>query len=148
MPTVRDILAHKSDTTVHSIAAASSCLDAVKKMSQLRIGSLVVTGPDGALVGIVTERDILWHVVAHPADVAVVPVSDVMTRDVVVCTPEDDLNAIRSIIRSRYVRQVPVVSEDGNLLGIISIGDVNAFQITESETTIRFMTDYVRGDVR
>ena len=148
MPAVRDILAHKPSTTVHSIAAASSCLDAVKKMSQHRIGSLVVTDADGALAGIVTERDILWHVAAHPADLAAVPVGDMMTREVIVCAPEDDLNTIRSIFRTRYVRQVPVVGEDGGLLGIISIGDVNAFQVTESETTIRFMKDYIRGNVR
>jgi len=148
MPTVRDILAHKSDATVHSIAATSNCLDAVRKMSQLRIGSLVVTDAGGALVGIVTERDILWHVSARPSDLAAVPVSDVMTRDVIVCTPEDDMNSVRSIIRSRYVRQIPVVGEEGRLLGIISIGDVNAFQITDSETSIRFMKDYIRGDVR
>lgn len=148
MPTVRDILTHKPDTTVHSTTAASSCLDAVRKMSGHRIGSLVVTDADGTLAGIVTERDILWHVAARPADLAAVPVSEVMTREVIVCTPEDDLNAVRSIFRTRYVRQVPVVGEEGRLLGIISIGDVNAFQITESETTIRFMKDYIRGNVR
>lgn len=55
---------------------------------------------------------------------------------------------VRSIIRTRYVRQVPVVGEDGGLLGIISIGDVNAFQVTKSKTTIRFMKDDIRGNVR
>lgn len=148
MPTVRDILTHKPETTVHSIAASASCLDAVRSMSQHRIGSLVVTGADGGMAGIVTERDILWHVAASPSDLGAVPVSDVMTREVIVCTPEDDLNAVRSIIRSRYIRQIPVVGEDGSLLGIVSIGDVNAFQVTESETTIRFMKDYIRGNVR
>ncbi len=148
MPTVSDLLMHKQRATVHSIPVSSDCLEAVKKMLQHRIGALVVTGPDHATMGILSERDILRHVASHSVDLAQVSVSEVMTVDVIVCTPEDDLNTIRSIMRSQYVRQIPVVGGDGTLLGIVSIGDVNAHQLTESKIEVKFMKDFIQGRVR
>ena len=147
MGTVNEILSAKG-AQVQTISHSADVLSAVKKMNAKRIGCLVVTGDDNRVHGIIAERDILRRIATTSEDLSRVPVSQVMTRHVIVCQPTDRLNQLRSTMKSRWVRQIPVVDDHGNLQGIISIGDVNAFLIDEEDVEIKYLHDYIEGRVR
>jgi CBS domain-containing protein len=148
MPTVKDVLAEKATTHVHTIAETASVLDAVEKLNRFRIGCLVVTREDTTISGLIAERDVIRRIGGVQVDLSQVPVSDVMTREVIVCTPADSLNAVRAIMRTQWIRQLPVVDPGGKLLGIISLGDLNAFLISEEDVQISYLHDYIQGKVR
>ena len=142
MSTVKEILSAKG-THVETISESADVLNAVKKMNAERIGCLVVTGDDDGVKGIVAERDILRRIATTQEDLSHVPVSQVMTRHVIVCRPTDRLNQMRSTMKTHWVRQIPVVDDEGKLQGIISIGDVNAFLIDEEDVEIKYLHDYI-----
>lgn len=71
-----------------------------------------------------------------------------MTNSVIVCDLDDQIDEVRSIMKNRYVRQLPVVANDGKLLGIVSLGDVSAHLIREETTEIKHLQDYIHGHVR
>jgi len=145
MPTVRDVLASKGDS-LHSIDSQASVLDATRRMNQHKVGALVVM-EGGRVAGIFTERDVLTRVIAEELPPASVPISTVMTRDVICCSPDDDLDEVSAIMKTRRIRHVPVCDFDGAVSGIISIGDVNAQYASNAEQHIHFLNDYIYGRV-
>lgn len=144
MAMVHDILQRKG-TRVWSIGPEASVLQAAQLMNEHRVGGLVVL-QDGQLVGMFTERDVLQRVVAQERLPAQTSVADVMTREVVCCAPETDLEEARSAMRDRRIRHLPVVVE-GRLLGLVSIGDLNAFHAATQEQTIFMLSEYLYGRV-
>ena len=148
MSTVKDVLDGKTSPHVHTIAETASVLDAVQAMNQYRIGCLVVTGEDTTISGIIAERDVIRRIGSAQEDLSRVPVSDVMKREVIVCIPSDGLDAVRSVMRTQWIRQMPVVDPGGGLVGIISLGDLNAHMLSEGDVEITFLHDYIEGKVR
>jgi CBS domain-containing protein len=143
MATVRDVLARKGDQ-VFSISPEATVLEAARLMNEQKIGSLVVI--DGQRVnGIFTERDVLSRVVAEGRDSASALVRDVMTREIVCCRLETDLNEARSVFKNRRIRHMPVVDAGQQLLGLVSIGDLNAFDADSKELTIHLLHEYIYG---
>lgn len=147
MSTVKILLSDKS-TAVHTVSESATVLDAVKDMSMYRIGCLVVTREDGTISGIIAEQDVLRRMALEQEDISNLSVMDVMTTEVIVCSPADSLNTVRSIMKTHRLRQLPIVADDGRLVAIISMGDVNAHLITEEELEIKFLHDYIDGLVR
>jgi CBS domain-containing protein len=144
MPTVQDILNHKGND-VASVQRDRLVIEAAREMNRLRIGSLVVV--DGTkVVGIFTERDILVRVVAEGRDPNRVTVAQVMTTPVVCCTPETDLEECKSIVTSRRIRHIPVVSES-ELVGIVTSGDIMARESVERDVTLESLREYIGGPV-
>ena len=113
-----------------------------------RLGCLVVIQEDRTVSGIISDQDVLRCVASTHEEFSKISVSDVMTTEVIVCHPADSLNTVRSIMHTQWLRQLPVVADDGKLLGIISLGDVNTYLITEEEVEIKFLHDYIEGRVR
>ena len=145
MPTVRDVLSAKGES-LFSIDGQATVLDATRKMNQHKVGALVVM-ESGRVSGIFTERDVLTRVISEELPPAAVQVAAVMTRDVICCSPDDDLDEVSAIMKSRRIRHVPVCDFDGQLSGIISIGDVNAQYASNAEQHIHFLNDYIYGRV-
>jgi CBS domain-containing protein len=143
MPTVMDILHTKGDT-LHTIAPRATVLEAIVKMNREKIGALLVMD-DMRLVGMFTERDVLRRVAGELLFPADVHVEDVMTRDVICCTPETEMDEAAAIMKQRRVRHLPVVSRDGQLYGLISIGDINAYHLEQAEAQISFLNEYIYG---
>jgi len=143
MPTVRDILAAKGPH-VQSIGPGASVLDAALVMNEHKIGSLVVTD-GGRLVGMITERDLLQRVVAARRDPAATPVREVMTAEVVCGRPETTLEEARGVMKNRRIRHLPVTDAEDRLLGMVSIGDLNAHQARDHEVTIHVLQEYIHG---
>ena len=118
---VSRILAAKPPSVV-TIRPGRRIDEALRLMAQYDIGALVVTNSEDEIVGILSERDVVRQAVKAP-DILSLKVSDVMTRNVIVGTPQDDLMSVAHTMTERRFRHLPIV--DGTrLLGIVSIGDV------------------------
>ncbi len=143
MATVRDILSNKGNH-VESITPADSVYAAAVRMNEHKIGALVVLAAE-RLVGIITERDILQRVVAQRRDAADTLVDDVMTAEVVCCRNATSIEEARGVMKNRRIRHLPVVDDGEHLLGLISIGDLNAYQTTTQEQTIHLLHEYIYG---
>ena len=143
MPSVRDVLMSKTNT-VHAVNPTTTVLAAVQKMNQHKIGALLVMKGQ-SVVGMFTERDVLRRVIGEQRDPASVAVGEVMTEDVICVGPEADIDEVSTIMSQRKVRHIPVCDEKGNLHGMVSIGDVNAFHADNQQAQIHFLHEYVYG---
>jgi CBS domain-containing protein len=143
MSTAKDVLAAKKSAGVITVTPDCTVRDACRIMRDRRIGALLVSDGEN-LQGIFTERDVLNLVVAEERDPAATKVAEVMTRKVLVVRPDRPLAEIETIMRQERVRHVPVVGEKG-LVGLISIGDVNAFNAAEDHQTVEYLTQYIQG---
>lgn len=121
-------------------------LDAMKVLVNHGIGSVVVV-QGSEILGILTERDVLRLGATSPAQFAERRVGETMTRELIVAVPTDDLDYAMDVMTRNRIRHLPVV-QDGELVGILSIGDVvNAVRRTvESEN--RYLRDYIHGIAR
>ncbi len=148
MPTVADVLTKKADRGVVAIVTVTPedrVLDAVKVMNDHRIGSVMVIDRDtGKMAGIFTERDLLTRVVAEHRDPEATRVADVMTKRVVCCSRDTSADELRTVIREKHVRHVPVV-EDDRPVGMVSIGDLNMVHAQELEQTVQYLELYLRS---
>ena len=145
MPTANDILARKG-FSVFVVPAAATVLEVVERMNQLRVGAVGVSdGRDGHLSGMFTERDVLRRVVGERRDPAATPVGTVMTGDVFCCGPDTDLDEISYIMKERRIRHLPVCDKDGDLLGMISMGDVNAVHASCQAEHLSSLNEYLYG---
>lgn len=145
MATAGDILARKG-THVLSVSPGASVLQAAQHMNEFKIGCLVVVDEE-RLVGILTERDILQRIVACRRDPATTRVEEVMTTEVMCCCPETTQEEARGVMKNRRIRHLPVVGDQGRLVGLISIGDLNAYQNSSQEQTIHLLREYIYGYV-
>lgn len=143
MPVVHDVLAAKGGT-VHTTSPDTTVLDATRVMNEHKIGSLIVM-KDNQVVGIFTERDVLRRVVAETRDPATTRVGEVMTSKVICCKPDADMDEISSIMKHHRVRHVPVVDDSGNMRGMVSIGDINAYYATNQQMQIEYLSEYIYG---
>jgi CBS domain-containing protein len=109
-----------------------------------RIGAVVVIDEDGVLCGIISERDLARGLADHGADLLDMQVSELMTKDVVTCSPEDGIGQLMQIMTERRFRHLPVV-QDGKMVGIISIGDVVKYRLQELEAETHLLHDYISG---
>lgn len=140
MPTVSAILERKGQEVV-SLVAEESVLNAARLMNERGIGGLVVTD-GGKMVGIFTERDVLRRVVAEQRDPATTSLGQVMTSPVVTCKADTKLDDCRTVMTNKRIRHLPVFDDSG-VAGILTIGDLMAFQVTDQEATIEHLNSYI-----
>ncbi len=143
MPTVKEILENKGPQVI-TIHPEASVFEAAQRMNEYKIGALVVVD-DGRVVGMFSERDILQRVVAPRRDASVASVADVMTSEVVCCQLHTSLDEARGVMKNRRIRHMPILDDDGQLLGLVSIGDLNAYQAHSQEKTIYLLHQYIYG---
>lgn len=142
MPKVSDIIAKKGGD-VATVGREDTAIRAVEIMNERRIGAVVVVS-DGKVVGIFTERDLLNRVVAKGVDAATSLVKEVMSTPVACCQLSTALTEAQSVMTNKRVRHLPVVEGD-ELVGIVSIGDLMARQVTDQQNTIRYLNEYLYG---
>jgi signal-transduction protein with cAMP-binding, CBS, and nucleotidyltransferase domain len=140
MEHVSDILKGKQGALL-TIASDASVLDMVKQMVDANVGSLLVT-VDGRIEGIVTERDYLRRVTLEGRTDKDTPVSEIMTSPLIVVTPETPVDECMAIMTDRRIRHMPVV-ENGEVVALVSIGDVVKFQSQQQDFKIQYLTDYI-----
>jgi CBS domain-containing protein len=130
---------------VYSVTAETSIATLVEKLASLKVGALVVS-PDGIrIAGIVSERDIVAALPIHFHELGRLHVRDIMTVDVTTCTPNTTVAELMAIMTERRIRHVPVVNEAGDLVSIVSIGDVVKSYVNEIDSERSALVDYVQN---
>ncbi len=123
------------------IEADASVFQAVERMVEANVGSLLVT-ESGEVTGIVTERDYLRRVTLERRADRETAVREIISAPLIVATPQTTVDECMAIMTERRIRHVPVV-EDGDLVGMISIGDLVKFASQQQSYEIKYLTDYI-----
>ncbi|MFJ2757007.1 CBS domain-containing protein [Nocardioides sp. NPDC087217] len=127
---IADVLTRKAIAEVVTIASTATVRDLLGVLSEHGIGACVVSGDGAAVAGIVSERDVVRRLHENDALLAA-EVSSIMTAEVETCAPEATIDEILGIMTKRRIRHMPVVSPDGSLVGIVSIGDLVKHRIDQ-----------------
>jgi CBS domain-containing protein len=127
---------------VTTIPPTLTLIEAASRLTQRRIGALVVVEGEGEIAGILSERDIIRALADSGPACLTRPVSETMTRQVVTCQECDTLDELMSMMTARRFRHIPVMS-DGDLVGIVSIGDVVKHHVAEIEMEATAMRAYI-----
>ncbi len=113
-----------------------------QKLSQNKIGAVVILDEKGSIAGIVSERDIVRALAEHGADAMAKPVSSIMSKAVKTCKFGDSETELMALMTAHRIRHLPVV-EAGKLAGMISIGDIVKFRIEAIEREAEDMKSYI-----
>ena len=140
MATAEQLTAIKGGA-IASLPPQATVLEAAQLMNDRHIGSVLVTEGNQP-VGIFTERDVMRRVVAEQRDPATTTLADVMTSPVACAAPHTTLDEIRTVMRDKRIRHVPVVN-GGAVLGMISLGDLNKAEHDGQVETIRYLEQYM-----
>ncbi len=119
---ISNILSKKRGQVI-TIDPEQTISEAVRSLAKHNIGALVVTRSTGDVVGIITERDIVRTAAEHQ-DVFSLLVKEVMTKEVIIGVPEDDVMSVAHTMTERRFRHIPVLDNEQHLIGIVSIGDI------------------------
>ena len=139
--TVSVIVANKGRKVV-SIEPNASLADAVRLLAEKRIGAAVILGADRRLAGIISERDIVRVLAERGAAVLDEPVSRTMTRKVESCNENETVTQIMERMTQGKFRHMPVVDQ-GQVVGVVSIGDIVKHRLHEMERESTAMRDYI-----
>jgi CBS domain-containing protein len=140
---VRDLIGHKGDQVV-TIEASASIAEAVALLARHGIGAVVVSDDGRHVGGVLSERDVVRHLADAGADALERRVGEVMTTDVATCGWETTTDELAALMTQRRFRHVPVV-DDGQLAGIVSIGDVVRARMDDLVTERNDLQAYVAG---
>jgi CBS domain-containing protein len=137
---IADVLRNKG-AGVLTVSPEMTVAELLTGLATRNVGAMVVVGPDGP-IGIVSERDVVRNLHVHGAGLLEHPVADIMSTDVITCTPADSVDGVSGLMTNNRVRHVPVM-EDGHLTGIVSIGDVVKTRLEELEAQQEQLEAYI-----
>ena len=140
MNRLSDILREKGNAVLR-IEATASVFDAVKVMVEANVGALLVT-EGSETTGIITERDYLRRVALEGRTDKETLVREIMTSPVICTSPETTIDECMALMTEKRFRHAPVV-EDGEIVGIVSIGDLVKFHSKQQSFQIQYLTDYI-----
>ena len=141
---IGQLLQQKGGAIVTS-APTATVYEAVKLMHDKGIGSVLILNAKGRLAGIFAERDALTRVLLAGKSASTEPVQNVMTRKVIVASPDMTIDDGMALMTANRVRHLPVIGKDQSLMGIISIGDLVKFVSSEKDALIRNLENYIEG---
>ena len=128
---------------VETIASDATLFDAVRKLGEKRIGALLVT-EQGRIGGIMSERDVVYCLRDHGAEVLDAPVSQVMTAPAITIESSMSILSALALMTQRRIRHLPVV-DHGELMGIVSIGDLVKYRMERIEAEAEAMRSYIQS---
>jgi len=138
---VSDILAQKGGL-VFTVTPGTSIAQLSQQLSTRRIGSVLVLDGEGSVAGIVSERDLVRALASHGAKAMELEARQVMTREVVTCDPDDSIDQVMQTMTQGRFRHLPVVRH-GELLGLVSIGDVVKARLEEAKHETEALKAYI-----
>jgi CBS domain-containing protein len=134
--------------TVVTVGLSETIFAAIQKLSEHDRGSLPVCNSKGELVGIITERDIVRTALTRPdASTQKLQVKDVMSTQIIIGSPDDDLSYAIKVMKERRIRHLPIVDKL-KVIGMISMRDLLGVQLEKCQTEARYLSDYVYGKHR
>ena len=136
---VAEILRQKGQDVI-SVRPTETIDTLSHRLRMARIGAMVVTGEGGALIGIVSERDVVHGIAEHGASCLELTVADLMTRRVITCSPEDSVTRISRLMTDNRIRHLPVVN-GADLVGVVSVGDVVKSRLEEMSLEASVLRD-------
>jgi CBS domain-containing protein len=136
---VENILQRKRPAVLW-VSPVLSIGEVAERLRSADVGVMIVSNNGESLKGLISERDIAHGLAVHGAALLSLKVSDLMTRSVITCTPEDSVADIERIMTMRRIRHIPVV-EGGKVVGVVSIGDVLKSKISEIELEANVLRD-------
>ena len=138
---LKEILKNKGGQPV-TVPEASTVGSAIRTMNTHRVGSVMVQGPDGEPIGILTERDIVRLYAEGEGDFETMLVKDWMTTEVTTGQPEDSVSEILAIMTVKRFRHLPVI-EETRMVGVISLGDLVKAQLEEIAFEAKVLREYI-----
>lgn len=138
---VETILRKKGDTII-AVDPDDAVSKAVEILTKNRIGAALVRDAAGAVIGILSERDIVRGIAQHTSNCLDMAVRELMTSPVISCKPADNIHEIMELMTDRRIRHLPVI-DDGQLIGVISIGDVVKQRIADIENESEALKQYI-----
>ena len=152
--TLKDLIRTTGRTRIHSVTPDSTLMQALALMTEHNIGAVLVIEPSGALVGIFSERDYVRAVARAGGLSNETPVCERMTPNPVTVRPEQTVQECMVFVTERRIRHLPVTDDRGNLVGLVSIGDLvkaaiaeKEFMIAEKQALISSLRDYISGTI-
>jgi CBS domain-containing protein len=140
--TIATIIRHKGQDVV-SVGAQDEVGAIARILAENRIGAVLVRDGGGDVLGIISERDIVRCIAAHGCDAVTLPAAKLMTRALHTVTPRTKVTEALELMTDRRVRHLPVVQDDGNLAGMVSIGDLVKARIDEALHEAEELRHYV-----
>lgn len=137
-----DTILQTKGVIVHTLPETDTLADAVNLLNTHNIGAVVITDTGGAITGILSERDIIRRLGKDPAGALSLTIGEAMTRGVVTCTRDTNIADVMERMTSLRIRHMPV-AETGELVGIVSIGDVVKLKIQEAEREAEVLREYI-----
>jgi CBS domain-containing protein len=131
------------DKNVHTITAHDSVKHLVESLNTYHVGAMVVSSNGKTIEGIVSERDIVRALPGKFDMIEDLYVRDIMTEQVFTCTADSTVAELMSMMTAKRIRHVPVVDENGELLSIVSIGDVVKHHLNEISLENQTLKEYV-----
>lgn len=138
---LKEILKNKGGQPV-TVPEASTVGSAIRTMNEHRVGSVMVQGPDGEPIGILTERDVVRLYAQGEGDFETMLVKDWMTTDMTTGQPDDSVSEILAIMTVRRFRHLPVI-EETRMVGVISLGDLVKAQLEEIAFEAKVLREYI-----
>jgi CBS domain-containing protein len=138
-----DLILKEKGSDIWSVSPLQSVYEAIEKMADKQVGALLVMS-DGVLVGIVSERDYARKVILKGRSSKNTQVKQIMTSPLVCVTPAHTLDECMALMTTHRIRHLPVMKEQ-RVLGVVSIGDLVKWIISEQEATIRHLEHYITG---
>ena len=138
---VSNILQNKGSSII-SVLPGNNLWEVAKTLRENKIGAVLVIDDTKRMCGVISERDIVIAVAKHGGDVLEGKVSDYMTEGVYTCALDDDIKKVMEQMTQRRVRHLPVV-DGGNVVGVISIGDVVKYRLAETEAESEALISYI-----
>jgi CBS domain-containing protein len=139
--TIAAVLQEKG-SGIETIAAETTLFDAVRRLGEKRIGALAVV-EDGRIVGMVSERDVIYSLRDHGRAALDRPVGQVMSSPAITVDSRTDVLSALALITERRIRHLPVV-EDGEIRGLVSIGDLVKYRMERIEAEAEAMRVYIQ----
>lgn len=128
---------------VVTVSPSASISEAATLLSTNKIGALAVVGDDGAIVGMLSERDIVRGVSVQGEVCLKHLVRDLMTKTVQTCHEEDTLDSLAQVMTEKRIRHLPVIGADNKLVGMVTIGDVVKSRLEEASMEVDNLRNYV-----
>lgn len=141
MSSIRGLLQNRKPLV--TVAADQMAFAAIERMAGADVGAVLVLDDSGSIVGIFTERDCLQKLSSKRLDPTTTPLRHVMTTSVRYAKPEQTVEDCLRLMTERFFRHLPVLDEQGKILGIVSIGDLVKARLTEQEFVIDQMEHYI-----